>query len=92
MAQGITTGEKYWEDRVAFETEGAGQEHVEYDDVLAFNTFDGLPYSSRYYTLLKERMDLPVWKARCDFMDKLANRQFIIVSGTARTGRSSQVS
>ncbi|XP_064786904.1 putative pre-mRNA-splicing factor ATP-dependent RNA helicase DHX32 [Oncorhynchus masou masou] len=91
MAQGITTGEKYWEDRVAFETEGAGQEHVEYDDVLEFNTFDGLPYSSRYYTLLKERMALPVWKAKCDFMDKLANKQFVIVSGTAKTGRSCQI-
>uniref|UniRef100_A0A6Q2WWH4 RNA helicase n=1 Tax=Esox lucius TaxID=8010 RepID=A0A6Q2WWH4_ESOLU len=78
-------------DRVAFETEGARHEHINDDDVLQLNQFDGLPYSSRFYTLLKERMDLPVWKAKCDFMDKLANRQFVIVSGTAKTGRSSQI-
>ncbi|XP_019903110.1 putative pre-mRNA-splicing factor ATP-dependent RNA helicase DHX32 isoform X2 [Esox lucius] len=87
----VITGDKYWEDRVAFETEGARHEHINDDDVLQLNQFDGLPYSSRFYTLLKERMDLPVWKAKCDFMDKLANRQFVIVSGTAKTGRSSQI-
>ena len=64
----------------------------EFDDVLEINPFDGLPYSSRFYTLLKERTDLPVWKAKRDFMDSLSSSQFVIVSGSAKTGRSSQVS
>lgn len=58
---------------------------------LELNQFDGLPFSSRYYQLLKERKTLPVWKARCEFEEALANNQLVIVSGTAKTGRSTQV-
>lgn len=63
----------------------------DYDDILELNQFDGLPYSSRFYTLLRERKTLPVWKVKCEFMDVLAKEQFVNVSGCARTGRSSQV-
>ena len=64
----------------------------EYDDILELNQFDGLPYSSRFYKLLREREELPVWTAKTDFMDTLAEGQFVVVSGSAKTGRSSQVS
>lgn len=64
----------------------------EYDDILELNQFDGLPYSSRFYKLLREREELPVWTAKSDFMDTLAKGQFVVVSGSAKTGRSSQVS
>ncbi|CAL8255819.1 unnamed protein product [Lota lota] len=67
------------------------QSDSEFDDVLEINPFDGLPYSSRFYTLLKERTKLPVWKAKSDFMDRLSSSQFVIVSGSAKTGRSSQI-
>lgn len=63
----------------------------DYDDILELNQFDGLPYSSRFYTLLRERKELPVWKAKREFMDVLTKEQFVNVSGSARTGRSSQV-
>lgn len=63
----------------------------DYDDILELNQFDGLPYSSRFYKLLRERKELPVWKAKCDFMDTLAKEQFVNISGCAKTGRSSQV-
>ncbi|KAM8739391.1 putative pre-mRNA-splicing factor ATP-dependent RNA helicase DHX32 [Acanthopagrus schlegelii] len=63
----------------------------EYDDILELNQFDGLPYSSRFYKLLREREELPVWTAKSDFMDTLAEGQFVVVSGSAKTGRSSQI-
>lgn len=63
-----------------------------FGDDLELNQFDGLPFSSRYYKLLKERKTLSVWKVRCQFEDALANNQLLIVSGTAKTGRSTQVS
>ncbi|XP_056147915.1 putative pre-mRNA-splicing factor ATP-dependent RNA helicase DHX32 isoform X2 [Lampris incognitus] len=71
--------------------DAVNQADVENDDVLELNQFDGLPYSSRFYTLLKERKKLPVWKAKSEFMKALLNSQFVIVSGSAKTGRSSQI-
>ncbi|XP_029933447.1 DEAD/H (Asp-Glu-Ala-Asp/His) box polypeptide 32a [Myripristis murdjan] len=62
-----------------------------FGDDLELNQFDGLPFSSRYYKLLKERKALPVWKARCEFVDALVNNQLVIVSGTAKTGKSTQI-
>jgi len=64
----------------------------EFGDDLELNQFDGLPHSSRYYRLLQERKTLPVWKYRHEFMTLLEKNQIIIVSGTTRTGKSTQVS
>ncbi|XP_067224199.1 putative pre-mRNA-splicing factor ATP-dependent RNA helicase DHX32 [Chanodichthys erythropterus] len=61
------------------------------DDLLELNQFDGLPFSSRYYKLLRERKGLPVWEAKCEFMDTLSNNQIVIVTGTAKTGQSTQI-
>ncbi|XP_057362439.1 putative pre-mRNA-splicing factor ATP-dependent RNA helicase DHX32 isoform X2 [Manis pentadactyla] len=55
------------------------------------NPFDGLPYSSRYYKLLKEREDLPIWKEKYSFMENLLQNQIVIISGDAKCGKSSQV-
>ncbi|KAM9466044.1 putative pre-mRNA-splicing factor ATP-dependent RNA helicase DHX32 [Clarias gariepinus] len=61
------------------------------DDVLEFNQFDGLPLSSRYYKLLQERKALPVWGAKSKFLDCITNNQIVIISGTAKTGQSTQI-
>lgn len=68
-----------------------GEDALGFGDDLELNQFDGLPFSSRYYKLLKERKTLPVWKVRHQFEDALGNNQLVIVSGTAKTGRSTQV-
>ncbi len=96
MAQDITslTGEDCFEGKspCCSDAEALSQGDRDYDDILELNQFDGLPYSSRFYKLLRERKELPVWKAKHEFMDILAKGQFVIVSGSAKTGRSSQVS
>lgn len=96
MAQDVTdfTGEDYLDGKspCCSDTGALSEGDKEYDDILELNQFDGLPYSSRFYKLLKERKELPVWKAKCEFMDTLAKEQFVVVSGSAKTGRSSQVS
>ncbi|KAM9804103.1 putative pre-mRNA-splicing factor ATP-dependent RNA helicase DHX32 [Neosynchiropus ocellatus] len=61
------------------------------DSILEINQFDGLPFSSRFYELLSEREKLPVWRAKKGFLDTLAREQFVVVSGPANTGRSSQI-
>ncbi|XP_078129587.1 putative pre-mRNA-splicing factor ATP-dependent RNA helicase DHX32 [Sander vitreus] len=95
MAQDITslTGEDCFEGNspCCAVTGALSQGDKEYDDILELNQFDGLPYSSRFYKLLSERKELPVWKAKCEFMDTLAKGRFVIVSGSAKTGRSSQI-
>ncbi|XP_001367714.1 putative pre-mRNA-splicing factor ATP-dependent RNA helicase DHX32 [Monodelphis domestica] len=58
---------------------------------LEINPFDGLPYSSRYYKLLKEREGLAVWKDKYPFMESLLQSQVVIVAGDAKCGKSSQV-
>ncbi|KAM4837482.1 putative pre-mRNA-splicing factor ATP-dependent RNA helicase DHX32 isoform X2 [Urocitellus parryii] len=58
---------------------------------LELNPFDGLPYSSRYYKLLKEREELPIWKEKYSFMENLLQNQIVIISGDAKCGKSSQV-
>ncbi|XP_051001428.1 putative pre-mRNA-splicing factor ATP-dependent RNA helicase DHX32 [Acomys russatus] len=58
---------------------------------LELNPFDGLPYSSRYYKLLKEREELPIWKEKYSFMESLLQNQIVVVSGDAKCGKSSQV-
>lgn len=95
MAQDITnlTGLDYFEGKpLHSDTEALSQGDKGYEDILELNQFDGLPYSSRFYKLLRERKKLPVWKAKSDFMDTLAKEQIVNVSGCAKTGRSSQVS
>lgn len=67
------------------------EDSFRFGDDLELNQFDGLPFSSRYYKLLKERKTLSVWKVRCEFEDVLVNNQLVVVSGTAKTGRSTQV-
>ncbi|XP_059803691.1 putative pre-mRNA-splicing factor ATP-dependent RNA helicase DHX32 isoform X1 [Hypanus sabinus] len=68
----------------------SGDEMLPCDTDLEMNPFDGLPYSSRYYKLLQERKKLPVWEAKDAFMSSLVGNNFIILSGEACIGKSSQ--
>ncbi|XP_003964022.2 putative pre-mRNA-splicing factor ATP-dependent RNA helicase DHX32 [Takifugu rubripes] len=95
MAQDLTsvTGLDCFEESTSCceDADALSQGDKEYDDILELNQFDGLPYSSRFYKLLGERKELPVWKAKCEFMDALAKEPFVSVTGSAKTGRSSQI-
>lgn len=96
MAQDVASlsGEDCFEGKspCCSDSEAASQGDKDYDDILELNQFDGLPYSSRFYKLLEERKELPVWRAKGEFMNSLAKGQFVVVRGFAKSGRSSQVS
>lgn len=70
---------------------GEVEEDFGFGDDLELNQFDGLPYSSRYYKLLKERHQLPIWESRQEFLTVLEINQLVIISGTTKTGKSTQV-
>ncbi|KAL2302698.1 hypothetical protein Nmel_010141 [Mimus melanotis] len=72
-------------------SDGDEEEILVCGEDLELNPFDGLPYSSRYYRLMKEREELPIWKEKSTFMESLLHNQIVIVSGDAKTGKSSQV-
>uniref|UniRef100_A0A672FLU2 DEAD-box helicase OB fold domain-containing protein n=1 Tax=Salarias fasciatus TaxID=181472 RepID=A0A672FLU2_SALFA len=86
--KGNTSSESHIQDD---SEEFPGEDVFGFGDDLELNQFDGLPFSSRYYKLLKERKSLPVWKVRSQFKDALEENQLIVVSGTAKTGRSTQI-
>ncbi|KAM7047206.1 putative pre-mRNA-splicing factor ATP-dependent RNA helicase DHX32 isoform 2-T2 [Acridotheres tristis] len=72
-------------------SDGDEEEILVCGEDLELNPFDGLPYSSRYYRLMKEREELPIWKEKSTFMESLLHNQIVIVSGDAKTGKSTQV-
>ncbi|XP_062491177.1 putative pre-mRNA-splicing factor ATP-dependent RNA helicase DHX32 isoform X2 [Pezoporus occidentalis] len=72
-------------------SDGDEEEILVCGEDFELNPFDGLPYSSRYYKLLKEREELPVWKEKQTFLESLLHNQVVIVSGHAKTGKSSQI-
>nr|XP_057924611.1 pre-mRNA-splicing factor ATP-dependent RNA helicase DHX15 [Doryrhamphus excisus] len=55
------------------------------------NPFTELPYTPRYYEILKKRLHLPVWEYRENFADILMHHQCFVLVGETGSGKTTQI-
>ncbi|GAB1609530.1 putative pre-mRNA-splicing factor ATP-dependent RNA helicase PRP1 [Argonauta hians] len=58
---------------------------------IQLNPFTGLPYTPRYYELLRKRNALPVWEYKDKFTDMVNNNQILVLVGETGSGKTTQI-
>lgn len=56
------------------------------------NSWNGRPYSQRYFDILEKRKTLPVWHQKEEFLKVLKENQTLILVGETGSGKTTQVS
>lgn len=55
------------------------------------NPLNGIPFTPRYYELLKKRVTLPVWEYRDKFMELLHKSETLVLVGETGSGKTTQI-
>ncbi|KAJ5656413.1 hypothetical protein N7507_008363 [Penicillium longicatenatum] len=56
-----------------------------------FNPFSGQPFSSKYFSILKTRRDLPVHQQRDEFLQLYQQSQILVFVGETGSGKTTQI-
>ena len=57
----------------------------------SINKWTGLPYSSKYYSILSTRQKLPVYQFKDELIDAVQKNQFVVVEGETGSGKTTQI-
>eukprot|EP01126_Amoeba_proteus_P049345 TRINITY_DN5769_c0_g1_i10.p1 TRINITY_DN5769_c0_g1~~TRINITY_DN5769_c0_g1_i10.p1 ORF type:complete len:704 (-),score=133.96 TRINITY_DN5769_c0_g1_i10:77-2188(-) len=63
--------------------------HTSMNDEI--NPWTEQKYSSRYYEILKKRMELPVFEQKHEFLEYLRQHQVIVLQGETGSGKTTQI-
>nr|CAB3237833.1 putative pre-mRNA-splicing factor ATP-dependent RNA helicase DHX16 [Phallusia mammillata] len=55
------------------------------------NPLTGLPFTQKYYDILKKRLGLPVWEYKEKFVTLLAKHQTLVLVGETGSGKTTQI-
>jgi pre-mRNA-splicing factor ATP-dependent RNA helicase DHX15/PRP43 len=55
------------------------------------NTWTNQPYSSKYYSILEKRLQLPVYQFKQQLIDTVHDHQIVVVEGETGSGKTTQI-
>ncbi|CAH1783851.1 unnamed protein product [Owenia fusiformis] len=58
---------------------------------MSLNPFTGMPYTQRYYDILRKRMQLPVWEYKEKFNEVLSSNKIMVLVGETGSGKTTQI-
>ena len=58
---------------------------------MHINPYTGKPFSQKYYEILKQRQNLPVWEQRDAFFELIRKNQTIVLVGETGSGKTTQI-
>lgn len=64
---------------------------IDLQDLNQTNPITNIPYSQRYYSILKQRKKLPAWEARDQLLMLLKQHQILILEGETGSGKTTQI-
>lgn len=68
---------------------GSKEEVLSNGSSTTINTYTNLPYSSKYYEILRKRQILPVYEFKNELIEKVKQNQTIVVEGETGSGKKS---
>ena len=62
------------------------------ENLPPLNPMNQKPWSERFKTILKKRLNLPVWEYRDEFIKTCSENQCVVLVGETGSGKTTQVS